>query len=63
MSNRIQTAVLTMLLPLFFAAHAFAQSEISVQKPATGGLGWLARPYQPRSVPPIRLTNSPRLNV
>jgi len=30
--------------------------------PATGGLGWLTRPYQARSVPAIRLTNSSRLN-
>jgi outer membrane protein len=50
-----------MLVGLFFAAHASAQSEISVQ-PATGGLGWLTHPYQPRNVPPIRLTNSPRLD-
>ncbi len=50
-----------MFVPLFFAAHASAQSEISVQ-PATGGLGWLTHPYQPRYIPPIRLTNSPRLD-
>src|ERR1700691_3245991 len=61
MSSRFQTAFLTWLVPLFFAAHAFAQSEISVQ-PATGGLGWLTHPYQPRNVPPIRLTNSPRMD-
>src|ERR1700689_3324890 len=61
MSNRFQTAVLTMFVPLFCAAHAFAQSEISVQ-PATGGLGWLTHPYQPRNVPPIRLTNPPRMD-
>jgi outer membrane protein TolC len=48
-------------LPLFFAAGAAAQSEISVQ-PATGGLGWLTHPYQPRNIPPIRLANSPRLD-
>ncbi|MGA2214843.1 MAG: TolC family protein [Bryobacteraceae bacterium] len=48
-------------MPLFFAAGAAAQSEISVQ-PATGGLGWLTHPYQPRNIPPIRLANSPRLD-
>lgn len=53
-------AVLTMSLPLLVAANASAQSEISVQ-PATGGLGWLTHPYQARNVPPIRLTNSPRM--
>ena len=51
-----------MLLPLLLAAHASAQSEISVE-PAAGGLGWLTRPYQPRVVPPIRLTNSPRMEA
>src|SRR5580692_11505786 len=61
MSSRFQTVFLTLLVPAFFAAHALAQSEISVQ-PATGGLGWLTHPYQARSVPPIRLTNSPRLD-
>jgi outer membrane protein TolC len=46
---------------LLVAAQAFAQSEITVE-PATGPLGWLLNPYRPRSVPPIRLTNSPRLD-
>lgn len=32
-------------------------------QPATGGLGWLTHPYQPRHIPPIRLTNSPRLDA
>jgi outer membrane protein len=62
MFTRLQTAVLTTFVPLLFAAHASAQSEISVQ-PATGGLGWLTHPYQPRNIPPIRLTNSPRLDA
>jgi outer membrane protein len=61
MLSRFQTALLALLVPLFFAAHASAQSEISVQ-PATGGLGWLTHPYQPRYIPPIRLTNSPRMD-
>src|SRR5271166_5742701 len=46
---------------LLFAVHTFAQSEIRVD-PATGSLGWLLNPYRPRSVPPIRVTNSPRLD-
>ncbi len=61
MPTRLQSAVLVTFLPLFFAAGAAAQSEISVQ-PATGGLGWLTHPYQPRNIPPIRLANSPRLD-
>lgn len=66
MSSRLQTAVLTLFVPLLFAPLASAQSEIvqsdiNVQQP-TGGLGWLTHPYQAGTVPPIRLTNSPRLN-
>jgi outer membrane protein len=61
MSSRLQTAVLTLFVPLLFAPPVSAQSEISVQAP-TGGLGWLTHPYQSPSVPAIRLTNSPRLN-
>ena len=44
-----------------FAQSGFAQSEITVTPP-TGRLGWLLNPYRPRSVPPIRVTNSPRLD-
>src|SRR5579859_6583785 len=59
---RLQTAVLTLLLPLLLTARARGQSEISVE-PAAGGLGWLTRPYQARVIPPIRLTNSPRMEA
>src|SRR5277367_5988542 len=61
MPSRFETAVLTLFVPLLIAPLASAQSEISVQGPR-GGLGWLTHPYQASSVPPIRLTNSPRLN-
>jgi outer membrane protein len=60
MHSRLQSAILTTFVALNLAAHASAQSEISVQ-PATGSLGWLTRPYRARSVPPIRLTNSARM--
>jgi outer membrane protein len=46
---------------LLCAVGTFAQDEIRVEPP-TGPLGWLVNPYRPRSVPPIRVTNSPRLN-
>ena len=46
---------------LFLTASAFAQTEIAVE-PATGRLGWLLNPYRPRTVPPIRITNTPRLD-
>jgi outer membrane protein TolC len=65
MSSRLHIAILTLFVPLLLAPGAWAQSEISVQPP-TGGpawiTGWLTHPYQASSVPPIRLTNSPRLN-
>jgi len=61
MTNRLQTKILSLLLPWLLSGIALAQSEISVQPPA-GGLGWLTRPYLARRVPEIRLTNSPRLN-
>ncbi len=61
MANRLQSTVLTLFVSLLPAAHASAQSEISVQPPARG-VRWLTRPYQARRVPEIRLTNSPRLN-
>ncbi len=39
-----------------------AQNDITVQPP-TGGLGFLTRAYQASSVPPARLSNSPRLDA
>ena len=39
---------------------AAAQTEIRID-PAHGHLGGLTRPYEPRSVPPINLSNSSRL--
>jgi outer membrane protein len=53
--------LLTLAICLLFDVHVFAQNEITVE-PATGPLGWLLNPYRPRNVPPIRVTNSPRLD-
>jgi outer membrane protein TolC len=39
---------------------AYGQNAIHIDQPK-GGLGWLTRPYQPRTVAPINLTNSNRL--
>src|SRR5258708_6963685 len=41
---------------------AAAQTEIRID-PAPSRLGWLTRPYEPRSVPPINLSNSSRLEA
>lgn len=42
------------------AGTAVAQSAARID-PQTGGLGWLTHPYQARSVPPINLANTSRL--
>jgi outer membrane protein len=39
---------------------AAAQSSIRID-PAESRMGWLTRPYQPRTVPPVNLADSPRL--
>jgi outer membrane protein len=45
---------------LLLAQSAPAENAIRIE-PAQGSLGWLTRPYRPRTVPPINLSNSPRL--
>src|SRR5260370_293469 len=37
-----------------------AQNAVRIER-ANGALGWLTRPYRARTVPPINLTNSSRL--
>jgi outer membrane protein len=55
-------------LVLFCAASAFtgsawAQSEIRIERPGgIPGLRWFTRPYQARTVPAVKLENSPRLD-
>jgi outer membrane protein len=44
------------------AAPGSAQNAIRID-PATGPLGWLLNPYRARSVPPINLSNTPRLEA
>jgi len=45
---------------LLLRSPAVAQNAIRID-PATGPLGWLLNPYRARSVPPINLSNTPRL--
>jgi outer membrane protein len=52
-SFRLCTAVL-------LAGSAAAQTAVRID-PQTGGLGWLTHPYQARTVPPINLANTTRL--
>jgi outer membrane protein TolC len=58
--TRIQKRITYVFAFFFVAACATAQTEIRID-PATGGLGWLTRPYQARYVPPASLNNSSRL--
>jgi outer membrane protein TolC len=51
---------LLLCVALLFSNSVIAQSEVRIDAP-NGGLGWLTRPYQPRSVPPINLANSSRI--
>src|SRR5579862_2502504 len=55
-----QLPMRTISIFLVLCVCAAAQSEISI-RPATGGWGFLTRPYQAGSVPNIRLENSSRL--
>ncbi|HXA66223.1 MAG TPA: TolC family protein [Bryobacteraceae bacterium] len=61
MTKPFVSLAISLLCAHEFAQSGFAQSEIIVTPP-TGRLGWLLNPYRPRSVPPIRVTNSPRLD-
>jgi hypothetical protein len=56
----MRSVSLLLCLALLFSNSVIAQSEVRIDAP-NGGLGWLTRPYQPRSVPPINLANSSRL--
>jgi len=52
------------LLVCALVGAALAQSEIRIDPPQGGpsGLQWLTRPYRPRTVPVINLSNSSRLD-
>src|SRR5260370_31972982 len=54
-------ALVLLLASLPFAKSGLTQTAVRIE-PATGGLGWLTRPYRPRTVPPINLANSSRLD-
>jgi outer membrane protein len=58
--ENMRSVSLLLCLFLLFSNSIMAQNEVRIDPPK-GGLGWLTRPYQPRSVPPINLANSSRL--
>jgi outer membrane protein TolC len=61
--RRQKFRLLTLFLsaPVWLAAPAVAQNAIRIDPPA-GRLGWLTHPYEPRTVPPVNLSNSSRLD-
>src|SRR5579863_2487992 len=59
--KRIRISILLSCIFLLLASTSSAQNEVRFDSPK-GGMGWLTRPYRPRSVPPINLTNSSRLD-
>ncbi len=50
----------TLCASLLVANSAWAQTAVRID-PAKGRLGWLTRPYEARSIPPVNLSNTPRL--
>src|SRR5260370_34738259 len=61
MSSMIRFHALFPIIYLcLFANSAGAQNAVRIEQ-ANGRLAWLTRPYRQRTVPPINLTNSSRL--
>ncbi|MBV9938310.1 MAG: TolC family protein, partial [Acidobacteriaceae bacterium] len=58
--RRLKAPLCLLCSLLVFASSLPAQNAIRIDPPQ-GGLGWLTRPYQRRTVPPINLTNTDRL--
>ena len=58
--RRFQAPLSLVWTLLLFASSAFSQTAIRIEPPKRG-LGWLTRPYQQRTVPPINLANTDRL--
>src|ERR1700719_1923023 len=60
--RRFQAPLSLLCTSLLIAGSAFGQNAIRIEPPK-GGLGWLTRPYQKPTVPPINLSNSDRLEA
>lgn len=56
----LQARLFAFCAALLIPAMAGAQNAVRIE-PATGRLGWLLNPYRLRSVPPINLANTSRL--
>jgi outer membrane protein TolC len=55
--------MLVLACSLVLASTVCAQSELTVLPAPHNEFSWITRPYQARSVPAVRLTNSPRLDA
>jgi outer membrane protein len=60
--RRFQAPLSLVCTALLIASSSFSQTAIRIEPPKRG-LGWLTRPYQQRTVPPINLANSDRLEA
>jgi outer membrane protein len=60
--RRFQAPLSFVCTLLLIASSSFSQTAIRIEPPK-GGLGWLTRPYQQRTVSPINLANTNRLEA
>jgi outer membrane protein len=60
--RRFQAPLSLVCTLLLIASSSFSQTAIRIEPPK-GGLGWLTRPYQQRTVSPINLANTNRLEA
>jgi outer membrane protein len=60
--RRFQAPLSLVCTLLLIASSSFSQTAIRIEPPSRG-LGWLTRPYQQRTVPPINLANTDRLEA
>ncbi len=63
MNRSIKVRIYLLACGLAVASTVAAQSEIAVQPAPHNDFSWLTHAYQARSVPAVRLNNSPRLNA
>ena len=60
--TRLKASLSAFCTLLLFSGLLPAQSAVRVDKPSGGGIfGWMIHPYEPRTVPPINLANTTRL--
>jgi outer membrane protein TolC len=61
--QRLKTPLVWLCSFLLFAGSLPAQNAIRVEPPKGGAFNWLTHPYRQRTVPPINLANSDRLEA